>query len=155
MTAYVIPNAIQVTTYTSKHTFASLLNRESTYDVLYNIWRSVRPEDIGVNSSPRGSLDMNRTGTNSMGSVLEGMASASGTNSVISPVGARPPTKAPAANKTSFCACGRAGEHYPETAMDIIVPGEPEKIYNLMFASGFVKDFMREEKLMGRSIHKS
>ncbi|CCO30108.1 GRAM domain-containing protein YSP2 AltName: Full=Yeast suicide protein 2 [Rhizoctonia solani AG-1 IB] len=33
--------------------------------------------------------------------------------------------------------------------MDIVLPGTPEKIYNLMFASGFLKDFMAgEQKLM-------
>lgn len=146
MTAYVIPNAIQVSTYGSKHTFASLLNRDTTYDVLYNIWRSVRPEG---SASPRGSLDMNQLGTNSMGSVLEGMAEGmvEGMESIsgISAGTSRIATE----NKTSICACGKAGQHYPESAMDIIVPGEPEKIYNLMFASGFIKDFMREEKLLG------
>ncbi|GJJ13421.1 hypothetical protein Clacol_007675 [Clathrus columnatus] len=148
MTAYVIPNAIQVSTYNAKHTFASLLNRDTTYDVLYNIWRSVRPEGAGIGSSPRGSLDINRTGTNSMGSVMEGM-DISGGNSAISPDGTHPTSSVHTENKTSHCACGKEGRHFPESAMDTIVPGEPEKIYNLMFASGFIKDFMRnEERLM-------
>lgn len=53
-------------------------------------------------------------------------------------------------NKVTQCACGKKGEHYSETALETIVPGTPEKIYNLMFASGFIKDFMKgEQKLLG------
>jgi hypothetical protein len=47
--------------------------------------------------------------------------------------------------------CGREGQHYSELAIDSVMPGTPERIYNLMFASGFLKDFMREnQKLEGR-----
>ena len=36
--------------------------------------------------------------------------------------------------------------------MESTLPGTPEKIYNLMFTSGFMKDFMREnQKLLGAS----
>ena len=55
-------------------------------------------------------------------------------------------------NKVTQCACGKKGEHFSETALETIVPGTPEKIYNLMFASGFIKDFMKgEQKLTGLS----
>jgi hypothetical protein len=47
--------------------------------------------------------------------------------------------------------CGREGQHYSELAIDTVMPGTPERIYNLMFASGFLKDFMREnQKLEGK-----
>src|SRR5712671_3586471 len=45
MTAFVIPNAIQITTRTTKYTFASFLARDTAYDVMNNIWRLARPED--------------------------------------------------------------------------------------------------------------
>ena len=55
-------------------------------------------------------------------------------------------------NKVTYCACGRENKHYSELANDVIVPGTPERIYNLMFASGFLKDFMHEDqKLEGKS----
>ncbi|KAF8578615.1 hypothetical protein K439DRAFT_1361765 [Ramaria rubella] len=137
MTAYVIPNAIQVSTHSGKYTFASLLSRDTTYDVIYNIWRSVRPGE-SLPGSPRGSLD-GAGHTTSFGSVLEGVIPsvidklASGTGKPHTP---------------TTCACGKEGKHLTELAMECIVPGEPEKIYNLMFASGFIKDFMRnDEKL--------
>ena len=63
MTAFVIPNAIQITTRTSKYTFASFLARDTTYDVIHNIWRLARPADgdsyISAAASPRMSLEDN------------------------------------------------------------------------------------------------
>ena len=44
MTALFIPNALQITTRNSKYTFASFLSRDTTYDVIHNIWRLVRPD---------------------------------------------------------------------------------------------------------------
>ncbi|GAA5899383.1 hypothetical protein JCM8208_001633 [Rhodotorula glutinis] len=43
MTAYVIPNAIQVATMHARHTFASFLSRDTTYDLIGNIWRMIHP----------------------------------------------------------------------------------------------------------------
>ena len=54
------------------------------------------------------------------------------------------------APKVTKCQCGKDGSHYSETAMEAVFPGTPEKIHNLIFASGFIKDFMRDEqKLIG------
>jgi hypothetical protein len=138
MTAYVIPNAIQVSAHSGKYTFASLLSRDTTYDVIYNIWRSVRP-DGSILDSPRASLD-GAGQTTSFGSIGEGML----------PLASEKPLRSGKARKATQCACGKEGKHYTESAMETVVPGEPEKIYNLMFASGFMKEFMRnDEKLMG------
>ena len=55
--------------------------------------------------------------------------------------------------KVTYCACGREGKHYAELAIDTVLPGAPERIYSLMFASGFLKDFMREnQKLEGKVV---
>jgi hypothetical protein len=51
----------------------------------------------------------------------------------------------PPTHKVTACACGKEGKHYSELAIDVVMPGTPERIYNLMFASGFLKDFMREK----------
>ncbi|KAI9444535.1 hypothetical protein H4582DRAFT_2052826 [Lactarius indigo] len=91
MTAFVIPNAIQITTRTTKYTFASFLARDTAYD----------------------------------GAIVNGPG-------IVLPV-----------HKVTQCACGKEGKHYSELAMDVALPGTPERIYNLMFASGFLKDFMR------------
>lgn len=44
MTALIIPNAIQVATLHVKHTFSSLLNRDTTYDLVANIWKLSHPD---------------------------------------------------------------------------------------------------------------
>jgi hypothetical protein len=128
MTAFVIPNAIQVTTRATKYTFASFLSRDNTFDVIYNIWRLARPED-SRGPSVRGSLEEPTRPTL--------IGSTNGT------------AKAPP--KFTRCACGRNGLHYSETALETVLPGTPEKIHNLIFASGFIKNFMSvEQKLIGK-----
>ncbi|KAF8641191.1 hypothetical protein AX17_000826 [Amanita inopinata Kibby_2008] len=130
MTAFVIPNAIQVSTRQSKYTFASFLSRDTTFDVIYNIWRHARPDDsISYFSSPRGSFEAPVTGQVVPGGLDD--------------------TTPPILPKVTECACGRAGKHLPETAMDVIMPGTPDRIHNLIFASGFMKEFMAmNQKLM-------
>ncbi|CDO76479.1 hypothetical protein BN946_scf184615.g5 [Trametes cinnabarina] len=136
MTAFVIPNAIQLSTRTAKYTFTSFLSRDTTFDVLFNVWRLARPENASAPSlgmSPRGSLE-NGDGSES----TDGSAQPNGKP------GVNGATNAALKPKVTQCDCGKAGQHYPEVAMEAIFPGTPEKIYNLMFTSGFIKDFMRE-----------
>ncbi|OCH89730.1 GRAM-domain-containing protein [Obba rivulosa] len=132
MTAFVIPNAIQVTTRNTKYTFTSFLSRDTTFDVLHNVWRLARPESSSINSlDPSAPVSFDA----SQDQMLED--------------GALPPVPGGPAllpNKHTRCACGKAGEHYPELCMECILPGTPEKIYNLMFTSGFMKDFMRDNQ---------
>ncbi|KAF8079145.1 hypothetical protein FPV67DRAFT_1403562 [Lyophyllum atratum] len=133
MTAFVIPNGIQLTTRQAKYTFASFLSRDTTFDVIYNIWKLERPDDASI-SSGRGSYD-----APGMDQVLNG-AGANGT-----PAGAMSiPVR-----KATTCTCGKDGKHYSETALDTVLPGTPDRIHNLIFASGFIKDFMAvNQKLM-------
>ena len=138
MTAFVIPNAIQITTRTTKYTFASFLARDTAYDVIFNIWRLARPED-GLSedeASGRPALD-----------APHARRTASPTELGVIPI----ESVAPLTHKVTTCVCGREGNHYSELAIDTVIPGTPERIYNLMFASGFLKDFMREnQKLEGK-----
>ncbi|KAI0778954.1 hypothetical protein BD413DRAFT_465205 [Trametes elegans] len=137
MTAFVIPNAIQLSTRTAKYTFTSFLSRDTTFDVLFNVWRLARPENSSFGSlgmSPRGSLENGDAGSDdtSDGSPpLNGKVANGSAKKGVKP-------------KVTQCECGKAGQHYPEVAMEAIFPGTPEKIYNLMFTSGFIKDFMRD-----------
>ncbi|TDL20919.1 GRAM-domain-containing protein [Rickenella mellea] len=161
MTAFVIPNAIQICTRATKYTFASFLSRDTTFDVMHNIWRLARPDASAegdtnsmLSRSPRGSLDSGR-GTPARsamdvavnGNLNNGMALDLGGGGSIESGGGGVVTGK--RRKATLCACGRNKQHYSETPMEVILPGSPEKIYNLMFASGFIKDFMREDqKLM-------
>jgi hypothetical protein len=135
MTAFVIPNAIQLSTRQAKYTFASFLSRDTTFDVIYNIWRFARPDDaVSIDSRGRSSTD----GPGTIGAV----AIDAGVNGAgLAPL-----------RKATTCACGKGDneKHYSETAMDTNIPGTPERIHNLMFASGFMKDFMvGNQKLLG------
>ena len=131
MTAFVIPNAIGVTENSNKHTFASFLARDTTYDVIYNIWKhawSGGGSTEAVEAPPIGLLTGHGT---AFGHVA----------------GAEGPKR-----KVTQCACSKAGAHYPIVALEAVVSGTPEQIYNLMFQSGFIKDFMaQDQKLLGRS----
>lgn len=158
MTAFVIPNAIQITTRQAKYSFASFLSRDTTFDVIHNIWRLARPDDgiASPVSSARGSLDNARPGMDE----LRENVSLDGVNGVNITAAAVAAASAKAAgksllmkNKVTQCVCGKREEHYNETALESIVPGTPDKIYNLMFASGFIKEFMKgEQKLMGECV---
>lgn len=144
MTALFIPNAIQITTRQSKYTFASFLSRDTTFDVIYNIWRLARPEDGGSGpSSGHASVD----GLPNAGSITGGAVSMANSTTSAPPLAAKAPSR-----KATQCVCGKDNKHYSETAMEVVIPGTPEKIHNLIFASGFIKEFMSvNQKLLGTS----
>lgn len=53
------------------------------------------------------------------------------------------------AHQPTQCECEKNKTHYPEQVWEAVFPGTPENIYNLLFASGFMKDFLAEDqKLM-------
>ncbi|KAJ7477277.1 hypothetical protein B0H11DRAFT_1298637 [Mycena galericulata] len=125
MTAFVIPNAIRVGTARADYTFASFLSRDTTFDVIHNIWRLARPGDAASIGS--GSLE-GVVGNIAEGTIIGGAISG--------------PGAAVTQRKATACACGKEGLHFSQTAMEAIFPGTPDRIYNLMFASGFMKDFL-------------
>jgi hypothetical protein len=58
-TAMVFPNAIAIQTLHARHTFRSLLSRESTYDLMVNIWKINHPS---IKSSVNGTRVAHGTG---------------------------------------------------------------------------------------------
>ncbi|THH30225.1 hypothetical protein EUX98_g3958 [Antrodiella citrinella] len=139
MTAFVIPNAISLTTRTAKYTFTSFLSRDTTFDVMYNVWRLARPEDESLSSLGASQLSP------SMASVVSGTLSTIPAAVNGNSKAAGKATKKAPVNKVTQCGCAKGSipAHYSEVASESIFPGTPEKIYNLMFTSGFIKDFMR------------
>lgn len=53
------------------------------------------------------------------------------------------------------CNCTTSGTgHFANVVMDTTFPGSPEKLYNLMFTSGFMKDFLTKDmQLTGELIY--
>jgi hypothetical protein len=66
-------------------------------------------------------------------------------------MGVPPPAKT--VHAPTHCNCLSTGSgHYSNVVMDASFPGTPEKLYNLMFTSGFMKDFLTKDmKLTGES----
>lgn len=59
-------------------------------------------------------------------------------------------TKPKSTQGPTKCACGEKGDHYTEKAMETVFPSTPESIYNLMFPSQFIREFMSDnQKLTG------
>lgn len=147
MTAFVIPNAILITTRQAKYNFASFLSRDTTFDVIYNIWRLVRP-DIG------GFLGLNTGGSSVVTSDSGGGSGGpSAGGGIVEETTVAGSSSGEVQNKVTQCRCGKDGleKHFPEIAMNTVIPGSPEKIHNLMFTSGFIKDFLvGDQKLIGR-----
>ncbi|CED83409.1 Uncharacterized conserved protein, contains GRAM domain [Phaffia rhodozyma] len=141
MTAFVIPNAIMITTSDAKHTFASFLSRDTAFDVIHSIWRLSTPiNPMAANrssssipdDSPLQSLTSNSLATDSKPAHQ---------HSPSSPL-TMGKKKIPSRKQPTTCQCQLNGGHYSETALDSVFPSTPEKLYNLMFTSGFSKDFM-------------
>ncbi|EAU92392.2 hypothetical protein CC1G_00611 [Coprinopsis cinerea okayama7 len=145
MTAFVIPNAIQITTRQAKYSFASFLSRDTTFDVIYNIWRVSRPDDVQSIRSGRGSLEGGSASfISGAGGSATGLAEGAGQSmngGVVNGAGGAG-GKQGVTRKATQCGCGREGRHYTETALEAVFPGSPEKIHNLIFASGFIKEFL-------------
>ncbi|KAK0549187.1 hypothetical protein OC845_003230 [Tilletia horrida] len=205
MTAFVIPNAIQISTLHAKHTFTSFLSRDTAYDLIANIWKLSHPNfTANVDAMPDFSDDesvadgsisekgdeaqdqarkatkrqrlrekLHRAGRGGGGgggrsqtggdttadkdgdvskssSVGGGGGGASGTGSTSGgATGAGSSTPKKAAHRATTCACEKKKEHYSTVVMDAKFPAVPEKMYNMMFTSGFMKDFWQSnQKLM-------
>ena len=128
MTALFIPNAIQITTRTAKYTFASFLSRDTTFDVIQNVWNLARPDSESLLSASSQPLqDPNLAGP------LDVISDTSRSTN-------------PFAKSPTNCDCSLNGSHYSNLCMQVIFPGTPEKIYNLMFTSEFIKDFLRNDQ---------
>lgn len=203
MTAYVIPNAIQISTLQSKHNFTSFLSRDATYDLIVNIWRLSHP-GVPLAAADQADLseeysEIEEDGNSSVAAVTLGgegkpdegeqqgkeggeakpskrarlkrklkgaktgvrdenlaavaaVAERSGTPLAPQRRSPAPGGKRVAHRKTS-CLCEEKKEHFSSVVLDTTYPAVPEKIYNLLFTSGFMRGFWTEDqKLMDLQI---
>ncbi|KAG8746515.1 hypothetical protein FRC10_004649 [Ceratobasidium sp. 414] len=130
MTAYVIPNAVLVQTYSTEYTFASFLTRDTVYDVMQSLWHPPPKPPAQLEA------EENNASTVEDGETAEEDAAGEGDDDI-------------AAHEPTQCTCGKEGQHYSISVIDAVVPGTPEKIYELMFKSQFISDFLSvDQKLM-------
>ncbi|SNX84843.1 related to YSP2 - protein involved in programmed cell death [Melanopsichium pennsylvanicum] len=203
MTAFVIPNAIQISTLQSKHNFTSFLSRDATYDLTVNIWKLSHPgvpiaaadqADLsdeyseideggddsataaGVGGDGKGGegekdgkdgseckqskrarlkrkLKGTKTGVRDENlAAVAAAAARSGTPLIPQSRSPAPGGKRVAHPKTK-CPCEDKKEHFPSVVLDTTYPAVPEKIYNLLFTSTFMKQFWTDnQKLMDLQI---
>ncbi|CAE6340650.1 unnamed protein product [Rhizoctonia solani] len=127
MTAYVIPNAILITTFGgTEYTFASFLTRDTVHDLMQSLWRPSQPTAGQVQENGNASGD----------GEAATLAEDDGEGAVNSLTG----------HKATECACGKNGEHYSTVVADYKLPGTPEKIYELMYKGTFLLEFMKNDQ---------
>ncbi|KIR35675.1 hypothetical protein I352_01952 [Cryptococcus deuterogattii MMRL2647] len=141
MTALVIPNAIGVYTANARYTFASFIARDTVYDVMMNIWRLCNPN--AVMSALSLSATPSRPGSISG---EPGSTMIPATPGGQGEIGRGGQGGASGDHKPTQCACGRDGKHYPETALEATFPSTPEKVYNLMFNSSWLRTFLSDNQ---------
>lgn len=203
MTAFVIPNAIQISTLQSKHNFTSFLSRDATYDLTVNIWKLSHPgvpiaaadqadlsdeyseiDDDADSSAAAGGAGVDGKGGDGDQQGKEGGDSKpskrarlkrklKGTKTgvrdenlaAVAAAAARsgtpliPQSRSPApggkrvAHRKTTCPCEEKKEHFSSVVLDTTYPAVPEKIYNLLFTSTFMKEFWTDDqKLMDLQI---
>ncbi|PWZ00326.1 hypothetical protein BCV70DRAFT_108621 [Testicularia cyperi] len=201
MTAFVIPNAIQIATLQSKHNFTSFLSRDATYDLIVNIWKLSHPgvpiaaadqadltdeyseiEDDadqetladskgtmgaegdggqqqqqssskeGGDSKPSKRARLKRKFKGTKNGVRDENLAAVAAAAARSGTPLIPQSRSPApggkrvAHRKTSCPCEDNKEHLSTVALDTTYPTVPEKIYNLLFTSGFMKDFWTQDQ---------
>lgn len=78
---------------------------------------------------------------------------ANGTSRPASVVDGGAPAVSAGHHRSTECACGKAGQHYAELALDTTFPSSPDKVYSLMFNSGWYRTFLSDnQKLRGRPL---
>ncbi|GAC99187.1 hypothetical protein PHSY_006787 [Pseudozyma hubeiensis SY62] len=203
MTAFVIPNAIQIATLHAKHNFTSFLSRDATYDLVVNIWKLSHPgvplaaadqadlsdeyseieedgdssaaaagaggDSKGGDSEHQGKaageskqskrarlkrkLKGTKTGVRDENLAAVAAAAARSGTPLIPQSRSPAPTGKRAAHRKTTCPCEEKKEHFSSVVLDTTYPAVPEKIYNLLFTSTFMKEFWTDDqKLMDLQI---
>ncbi|TIB00642.1 hypothetical protein E3P96_02595 [Wallemia ichthyophaga] len=163
MTAFVIPNAIQISTLRAKYVFASFLSRDTVYDVILNIWRLSHPT-IPVSEESHESAHLINQGSSQEDSDTSAESSATSASTSLSKSSRKHKEKGGKQSRNARPSVPRQATqrppptihrptkidpsvNFPEVAMDTTLPATPEKLYNLMFTSFFIKDFMSTQDL--------
>ena len=164
MTALVIPNAIQISNLRAKYVFASFLSRDTTYDVILNIWKLSHPtvpisdfhhESARIQDNSLIDSDTSHSTTNSIKSDSslskysykkhskknDYQKSISTRDNITRQSNQQPSIHRPTSIDPQL--------FFNEIAMETTLPATPEKLYNLMFTSFFIKDFMTSQDLTG------
>ena len=162
-TALVIPNAIMIATDHSRQTFTSFLSRDIAYETIISLWKYRHPQarisanaattitdddeeyidDAGKKCRKRKNRFSKRSKAGSV--TLPAIPDTDNDTATQSAIVDNSPAVGPIkklAHPPTSCNCASSGGHYPHVAMDAVFPGSPEKLYNLIFTSGFMREFL-------------
>ncbi|KAH9823992.1 GRAM domain-containing protein [Melampsora americana] len=162
MTALIIPNAIQVMTMQSRHTFASFISRDVTYDLMTNIWRISHPTIPTHNNSSSISLNpaigndevhVEYLGPSSSNTTTDpNSTSNSNPTSTTNSNATNPSTTMTKVPELTTCACLGTDAHYKDVALDTTYNTSLENLYQLLFMnSHFMISFWEnDQRLTGK-----
>ncbi|PWN23446.1 hypothetical protein BCV69DRAFT_281065 [Microstroma glucosiphilum] len=183
MTALIIPNAIQIATLHHKHTFSSFLGRDTTYDLVANIWKlshpdvpssaaathemdadssdesddgaSVTPASSGMASKLRKKLKANKSKDAEAATTKDAKSNGGATADKGDDKGGKGAGGSKEKHPATSCPCEGEKKHLAVTALDTTYPATPEKVYNLLFKNDdFMKNFWTvDEKLFDLEVN--
>ncbi|KAG1405232.1 hypothetical protein G6F60_003778 [Rhizopus arrhizus] len=134
-TAIFIPNAILISTATSKHFFASFLSRDHAYDRMIELWKASRSANHKTMTE---AVSLSSTEDND--SVLS--------NSSDNQQPASLPTVVQSSDKMmpteTECECSKNDQHFPTVVMDKTYDTTIETLYHLLYNSNFMHQFLSE-----------
>ncbi|GKT61956.1 GRAM domain-containing protein [Colletotrichum tofieldiae] len=125
-TALVFKNGLMISTLHAKHIFASFTSRDSTYDLIVNIWKLGHPT---LRSSLNG-VQLEVSGAGANGAVADVVKDAVGVPS------GGDDFPGPAAHAPTDC--GDSDTHYERIVGDDVIPAPLGKVYNLLFGPASV-----------------
>ncbi|KAH8554150.1 GRAM domain-containing protein [Umbelopsis sp. PMI_123] len=137
MTAMIIPNGIQICTLHAKHAFASFLSRDMAYDQMMDVWRVAH--SISPSAQKTSLLAEDGTAHNESSSDEE----TDDSDATLSD-GDDDIDRTQSEASLTECQCQHSGSHYTNVALDAVFPGSIETLYNLLFNSSFISNFLVE-----------
>ncbi|KAG2229122.1 hypothetical protein INT48_005481 [Thamnidium elegans] len=170
-TAIFIPNAILITTCSSKHFLASFLSRDQAYDQMVELWKASRANSSTIepkhdDDATAYSEEENRQSSLASLPLPKHLSSAdeAARRRAVSEAGPRPnmqeyiktrtaadvpavesnPSPATQLKSKTECDCGINDQHFPTTVMDNKYDTTIETMYNLLYNSSFMNRFLCE-----------
>ncbi|ORX56979.1 hypothetical protein DM01DRAFT_1320113 [Hesseltinella vesiculosa] len=164
-TALFIPNAIQVSTLHAKHFFTSFLSRDQAWELMMDVWkysRTLHGQAMSGTIEKDKNSNENQTITDAA-SVYSNTASVTGDSESdhssddqsesslveLLPISSEPKSSltqsvmavdTKQAQEVTTCTC--QGDHYEAVVMDTSFKGSLESIYNLLYNSSFLRNFL-------------
>ncbi|KAI8371250.1 GRAM domain-containing protein [Choanephora cucurbitarum] len=157
-TAFFIPNAILISTQTSKHFLASFLSRDQAFDQMVDIWKASRSQKKDIHHHFKADDDDVSTFSEDDFSSYSSDGSVENTMPILNakeedrhlplpkpilPL-EDPPADTNQLNPTTECDCAKNDQHFPSVVHDSTYPTTLDTLYQLLYHSPFMTTFLTE-----------